>query len=321
MKKAISLIIAAAVLLTLGACKRRPLSVADYSVNVVINIDKDIVNYRVPGDPELMRVAFFDHEDGHLMTQAFLPAQGGKVNVIPGRTYDVLVYNFDTEVTYIRDENSFLKILATTNTISDAFKSKLKSRGTKSPTKDDEDETIVYDPDHLFVGRLNTVDMPARSVDSPEITLTVDCETVVQSWILEVDKIKGAEYIGSISAVITGLSEYNRISTGLKSRDFASVFFDIQSIGKDGILTTKFNTFGENPDVSEPQILSLVITDTAGKGYIFNVDVSSQFPDNKEQIIRVKTDEIIIPEPEKQGGGGLAPSVDEWKDIVSEIII
>lgn len=315
------LIAAMLLLLGLGSCKRRPLSVADYSVNVVINIDDDIVNYRMPSEPELMRVAFFDHEDGQLMTQAFLPPRGGKVNVIPGRTYDVLVYNFDTQVTYIKDENSFPKILATTNQISDAFKSKLKSRGTKSPTKDDLDETIVYDPDHLYVGRLNTVEMPARSVDSPEITLTVDCETVVQTWILEVDKIKGAQYIGSISAVITGLSEYNKISTGLRSKDYATVFFDIQSIGQDGVVKTKFNTFGENPESGERQILSLVITDTGGKGYIFNVDVTDQFPGNKEQIIRVKTGDIDIPEPEHQGGGGLSPSVDEWKDIVSQIEI
>ena len=314
---------AALMLLAPESCKRRPLSTADYSVNVVINIDEDIVNYRMPSEPELMRVAFFDHEDGQLMTQAFLPPQGGKVNVIPGRTYDVLVYNFDTQVTYIKEENNFRRILATTNQISDDFKSKLKSRGTKSPessTKDDLDETIVYDPDHLYVGRLNTVDMPAMSVDSPEITLTVDCETVVQTWILEVDKINGAQYIGSISAVITGLSEFNRISTGQRSKDYATVFFDIQSIGKDGVLKTKFNTFGENPESGERQILSLVITDTGGKGYIFNVDVTDQFPGNKEQIIRVKTGEIDIPEPEKKGGG-LAPSVDEWKDIVSQIEI
>ena len=32
--------------------------------------------------------------------------------------------------------------------------------------------------------------------------------------------------------------------------------------------------------------------------------------------------DIVIPKPDKPGsGGGLAPDVDEWKDIVSEIII
>ena len=106
------------------------------------------------------------------------------MNIVPERTYDILVYNFDTEVTLIKDENDWTKILATTNTISDAFKSKLKSRGTKSPMTDadaDKDEEIVYDPDHLFVGRLNEVNIPARSVDSPEITLRVDCKSVVQT--------------------------------------------------------------------------------------------------------------------------------------------
>lgn len=320
MKRIVILIVAALVLLSLDSCKRRPLTTADYSVKVDIDIDRDIVNYQMPHDPQLMRVAFFDHETGRLVTQAFLPPAGGEVNVLPERTYDILVYNFDTEVTLIKDEDDWRKILATTNTISDAFKSKLKSRGTKSTT-DEKEEEIVYDPDHLYVGRLNSVELPSRSVDSPEITLKVDCETVVQTWILEVDKIKGAQYIGSISAVITGLSEYNRIPTGQRSKEYASVFFDIQSIGQDGILRTKFNTFGENPEAGERQILSLVITDTSGKGYIFNVDVTDQFPGNKDQIIRVKTDEIDIPEPEKKGGGGLAPSVDEWKDIVSNITI
>lgn len=303
------------------SCRRRPLLEADYTVNVVMNLDRDIVNYTVSKDPSVMRVAFFDHSDGHLVTQAYLPLSGGQVNVLPGRIYDVLAYNFDTQVTLVKEADNFNRIFAATNSISEDFKSKLKSRGTKS-AKGDEDEHIVYDPDHLFVGRLNKVDLPARSVDSPEVTLTIDCETVVQSWILEVDKVNGIENVASISAVITGLSEFNRISTGERSDDVATVYFDVKGINADGTLKTGFNTFGQNPNPAERQILSLVITDTAGKGYIFNVDVSAQFPGNKEQIIRVKTCDIVIPKPDKPGsGGGLAPDVDEWKDIVSEIII
>lgn len=320
MRKIMAIMLVLAAAFAAPSCKRRPLNKADYNVNVVINIDKDIVNYTYPGDPEAMRVAFFNHKTGRLAAHAFLPASGGKVSVLPGETYDVIAYNFDTQVTLIKDENDFNKILATTNKISDSFKSKLKSRGTKSVTKE-EDEVIVYDPDHLYVGRLNNVNLPARTVDSPEVTLTIDCKTVVQSWILEVDKIQGAEYVGSISAVITGLAEHNKISTGEKSKDFATVFFEVASLESDGKLRTKFNTFGQNPESPEKQILSLVITDTGGKTWIFNVDVSSQFPDNAEQIIRVKTDEIVIPEPEKKGGGGIAPDVDEWKDIVSRIDI
>lgn len=324
MKRIMQILIAAAMLLPLGSCHRRPLTTADYTVRLDINIDRDIVNYEMTRDPEIMRVAFYDHNTGQLFTQAFLPPAGGEVNVVPERTYDILVYNFDTEVTLIKDENDWTKILATTNTISDAFKSKLKSRGTKSPMTDadaDKDEEIVYDPDHLFVGRLNAVNIPARSVDSPEITLRVDCKSVVQTWLLEVNKIKGAQYVASISAVITGLSQHHKISMDRRSNEFASVFFDIQRLNEGGILMTKFNTFGMNPLKREKQILSLVITDTGGKSHIFNVDVSDQFPGNDRQYIQVNTDEIDIPEPEKKDGGGLAPSVDEWKDIVSNITI
>ncbi len=315
---AAALLCAAAVLAC--SCKRRPLLDADYTVHVVLDIDTSIVNYSYPGDPSLMRVAFFDHSDGHLMTQAFLPAGGGDVTVIPGKTYDILAYNFDTEVTVIEDGDDFDDISATTNTISEAFKSKLKSRGTKTPEETKGEETIVYDPDHLYVGRLISETMPLRSPDSPEVTLALDCKTVVQSWIVEVDKVQGAQYVGSVSAVITGLSRYNAISTGAKSSDYASVYFDVQSLERSsGLLTARFNTFGYVPGLS--QILSLVITDTAGKGYVFNVDVSDQFPDNPEQVIRVRTGDIIIPEPEDWGGGGFAPVLDEWKDIFSRIEI
>lgn len=223
MKKIMILALALTVLFSAHSCKRRPLSDADYNVNVVFNIDQNILNGPEMTEPEMMRVAFFDHNNGNLVAQAYLPPQGGQVSVLPGMSYDVLAYNFGTQVTFIQNENNFGRISATTNQIADSFKSKLKSRGTRSPG-DETEETIVYDPDHLFVGRLMNVDMPARSVESPEVTLTIDCQTVVQSWILCVNKIKGAQYVGSISAVITGLSQYHRLGPGNRSEEVASVF-------------------------------------------------------------------------------------------------
>ena len=115
MRKITVILLACTLILGASSCKRRPLNNADYNVNVVLNIDKEIVNYRYPGDPEAMRVAFFNHKTGRLVTHAFLPATGGQVSVLPGESYDVIAYNFDTQVTLIKDENDFNKILATTN--------------------------------------------------------------------------------------------------------------------------------------------------------------------------------------------------------------
>ena len=262
-----------------------------------------------------MRCIFYDSESGAFVTQAFLPPTGGQVSLIPSREYDVLVYNFDTESTWLEDENWFHKIYASTSLIPDSFRTKLRSRATKGDKED-----IVYDPDHLFVGRLNDVFIPARSVDAPPVILNVTCETVVESWILEARTVTGKENIGTIAAVITSLSESNKIGPNIRSDEFVSVYFDNQVIDENGLLTARFNTFGWHPGITEPQILSLVFTDIAGNGHVYNFDVSNQFPDNKEQIIRIET-EIDIPKPETSGDGGFVPKVDEWDEINTDILI
>ena len=302
-------------LCVLSSCKRRPLTTADYTVIVNIEIEKDIVNYEVPHDPSLMRCIFYDSKTGAFVTQAFLPPTGGQVSLIPAREYDVLVYNFDTESTWLEDENWFHKIYASTSLIPDSFRTKLRSRASKV-----DQEEIVYDPDHLFVGRLNDVFNPSRSVDAPTVILDVKCETVVQSWIVEAKTVTGKENIGTVAAVITGLSESNKIGLNERSPLYVSVYFDNQEIDDNGLLTARFNTFGWHPESGTKQVLSIVFTDIAGNGHVFNFDVSDQFPDNKEQIIRVEA-EIDIPEPMTGSDGGFVPKVDEWDEINTDIII
>ncbi len=313
--KRIPIYIIVMLLCILSSCHRRPLTTADYMVIVNLEIEKEIVNYEVEKDPSLMRCIFYDSESGAFVTQAFLPATGGQVSLIPAREYDVLVYNFDTESTWLEDENWYHKIYASTSLIPDSFRTKLRSRATKG-----DEELIVYDPDHLFVGRLNDVFIPSRSVDAPPVILDIKCETVVESWLLEVKTITGVKNIGSIAAVITGLTGSNRIGPNERSTDFVSVYFDNQVIDENGVLTAKFNTFGWNKNIKEPQVLSLVFTDVAGHGHVINVDISKQFPDNKEQIIRIEMD-IDIPEPMTSGDGGFVPKVEEWDEIHTDIII
>jgi hypothetical protein len=146
------------------------------------------------------------------------------------------------------------------------------------------------------------------------------CHTVVESWIIEVRTITGVKNIGTMAGVVTSLSESNKIGNDIRSDEFVSVYFDNQVIDENGLLTAKFNTFGRHGGITEPQILSLVFTDVAGKGHVYNVDVSAQMVDNPEQIIRIET-EIDIPEPMTSGSGGFVPKVDEWDEINTDIII
>jgi hypothetical protein len=172
----------------------------------------------------------------------------------------------------------------------------------------------------LFVGRVQDVFIPNRAVDAPVHVINVNAETVVQTWIVEVKTVTGVENIGTMASVVTGLAELNKIGLNERSKEYVSVYFDNHAIDENGTLTAKFNTFGRNPDSGTKQILSIVFTDISGKGYVYDFDVSDQFPGNKEQIIRIQTD-IHIPKPITSGDGGFAPKVDEWDDINTDIII
>lgn len=300
-----------------GSCQRRPLTDVDSNVVVNIDIDYDIVNYPDPEEPSMMRVMFFDNADGDFASHAFLPAEGGTVAVIPGRTYHVLTYNFDTESTVVGEENSWDNIYATTNEVPENVKSRLRSRADA-----DADELIVYEPDHHFVARERDVYIPARSVDAPPVEINLHAGTIVETWKVYIDRLQGLEYTASVSGVISGLAQYNTLAADEESDYKVSVFFETMNISADGVLEIQFNTFGYVP--SEHQVISLVVTDTGGSGHIFDFDVSEQFVDNPEQIIRIKTDQVIIDEPDDPdsgSGGGLAPDVDEWDDIIIDIPI
>lgn len=58
MKKIMLLALALTVLFSAPSCKRRPLSDADYNVNVVFNIDQDILNGPEMTEPEMMSVLY-----------------------------------------------------------------------------------------------------------------------------------------------------------------------------------------------------------------------------------------------------------------------
>lgn len=316
MRRLILISALAALLMVLAGCKRRPLVEVDNNVYLNITIDKDIVNYTVEKDPEMMRAIFYDSESGNFVSQSFLPHTGGYVHVMPGRTYDILVYNFDTEATIITQDGNINDIYAFTNLIPDNLKTRLKGRAPGN-----EEEYIVFEPDHLFVGKLEGVYIPFRGEGMPIHILDIHAETVVETWIIEVDKINGAEYVGSVSSVMTGLSDHNLIGTPQKSYEEATVFFEAGQLEMDGRFLAKFNTFGRNHEVPTSQIFSLVITDTGGKTWSFNMDVSKKFENNPEQYIRIETADIDIPKPDAASGGGLAPEVDEWGEINTEIVI
>ena len=320
-----------------GACQRRPFSSRNTGVNLVLKIDTRIVNQVDVALPANMRVGMYNPDNHSLSYADFVGPEGGYISPEPG-TYDILVYNFETESTILRGEDDFLKAEAYTNEISPYLKGQLKglleqrrklrqerlaASSVSETAATDDEERVVYEPDHLFVGRVKGQDIPQLLLEEGdrEIVIEVDATSIVETWKIESKGVQGAEYISSISAVISGQAASTYLYSGEDSDESVSVYFTMQTnrarTSDEGMIMGSFNTFGKKPGVESELSLDVSITDSGGNTYDLHYDITSDFQDNPERVIIIE-DDISI-DPPSSGGGGFDPSVEDWDNVTSEI--
>ena len=320
-----------------GACQRRPFSSRNTGVNLVLKINTRIVNQVDVALPANMRVGMYNPDNHSLSYADFVGPEGGYISPEPG-TYDILVYNFETESTILRGEDDFLKAEAYTNEISPYLKGQIRplleqrrklrqerlaaSSESETAATDDE-ERVVYEPDHLFVGRVKGQDIPRLLLEEGdrEIVIEVEATSIVETWKIEIRGVQGAEYISSISAIISGQAASTYLYSGEDSDESVSVYFTMQTnrarTSDEGMIMGSFNTFGKKPGVESELSLDVSITDSGGNTYDLHYDITSDFQDNPERVIVIE-DDISI-DPPSSGGGGFDPSVEDWDNVTSDI--
>ena len=84
-----------------------------------------------------------------------------------------------------------------------------------------------------------------------------------------------------------------------------------------GCLYTTFNTFGKLPGDSH-SYLHIIVHDTGGQDHYFTTDITDQFDKPDHHIIISET--INVPEPQG-GGGGIAPTVEQWQEEIHDVPI
>ena len=320
-----------------GACQRRPFSSRNTGVNLVLKINTRIVNQVDVALPANMRVGMYNPDNHSLSYADFVGPEGGYISPEPG-TYDILVYNFETESTILRGEDDFLKAEAYTNEISPYLKGQIRplleqrrklrqerlaASSVSETAATDDEERVVYEPDHLFVGRFKGQDIPQLLLEEGdrEIVIEVDATSIVETWKIEIKGVQGAEYISSISAIISGQAASTYLYSGEDSDESVSVYFTMQTnrarTSDEGMIMGSFNTFGKKPGVESELSLDVSITDSGGNTYDIHYDITSDFQDNPERVIVIE-DDISI-DPPSSGGGGFDPSVEDWDDVTSDI--
>lgn len=329
------------------SCERRalvsPTSATMIQVQVAIqnvsNINCDIYNEKIPRpniSTEMMHVVLYDPETERIVTETYIAdmmtdgegnvVMSGYVNANPG-VYDVLVYNFDTESTIVRNQSSFNTIEAYTNEVQASIHTRYRSRADENDY-----EPIVYEPDHIIVSTERNHVIPFHE---DVHVIHSRAHTVVDTYYLQI-KVDGLEYVSSAQALMGGMSSSNLIGTNTRSLEPSCVYFEMQK-GKDGgddngddVICCLFNTFGKIKDVESKLEVTFDVTTTDGRRVEKTFDISPVF-ETEDAILRhwLILDEndykLVIDPPVNPtgskvgGGGGFEPVVEDWVEEHAEI--
>lgn len=327
-----------------ASCQRRPFAENTTKVNLSLDVHLDIIHNDEVPVPETMRVGLYHTETGAVRYTDYVGPEGGEIHPQPGE-YDLIVYNIGTESTQVRGDDSHGDIEAFTSEVSSFLKAQLSKflakrakakaeaerarteagSGTKGSDPEtsapSDEERIVYEPDHLFVGRIRSVDIPAllEGEDDREVMVEVDAHSIVETWKISLTNVEGLEWVQSVAAIISGQSGSHFIGREEDSEDAVSIYFEMKADKENGTIYGQFNTFGKHPQVQSDLSLDINLTDTGGDEHHYHFDVDSEFMDNPGFHIEIE-EEVKVEEP-KGGGGGFAPTVDDWEEIKTEINI
>ena len=266
--------------------------------------------------PELVRACFYDAVSHELVKEDFLPAEGGFVDV-PAGVYDVIVYSFGTEATQVSGTESRAGAYAFTS----ATGISVRMQGVKAGEDEGDGQPVIFEPDHLFVGRISGAQVPVHPADAETVVLSAELSRLSESWILEVVDVEGAERIQKAEVYLTGQAAGRFLWDGRTSGHPCALGFAAEVDVTDGSLSAVFNTFGRYPQAETDVIVNLLVTTANGSRLRYVFDVTPQWlnPDNSAH--RIVIDETVeIPGDDYQGGG-FDPTVDDWDGEVIPVVI
>lgn len=329
----------------LFSCEHRPLEDPYNGHYVRIYIDEQIKNvtygfYDESRErpeykrPNVLRVVLADPVTDEIVTERYFQSSGedergyyidGYISAEAGH-YNLMVYNFDTEKTKIRNEQDFYGMQSYTLPISDKY-----YQYCPTVSKQMNEQSLRYCPNHLFLATCQPIEVP-KSIDVDTLR-TADgdfftASSLVLSYYIQV-RVRGFEYITSAVSLLSGMAGSATLhDRSMDHTDPVNIFFDMNYTDvrrtKDGennsaILYTTFNTFGKLPEEQNIYNLNFEFMRSDGTSQVETIDITSMFDDplvvNERWILLEREIEITPP----IGGGGMTPGVDDWGDIWSDI--
>lgn len=346
----------------LVSCHRRPLFDLEYTHYVRVYLDEQLKNVTTGfynekhlkpeySTPKVVRVALCHPQTNEVVAERYLQNAGsdergnyldGYISAAPG-DYKLIAYSFGTESTILRNEGVYHNMEAYTNHISSYLYGTFNMKGRA------DGESIVYDPDHLFVDTHESLKVDYKSHIDTLYNESGDyftAESIVKTYYIQVT-IEGAQYISSAVALLNGMGGSSLLHSGpVPNNDPVTVYFDMIKSGTEGqqdeilsggaqatepvkaVMYSSFGTFGKLENMNNELEMTFDVITTDGRKLSYRLDITHKFYEDdaiNHQWIIIE-DAIVIPppdpnDPDNPGTGGFVPNVDEWQDIQTEIII
>lgn len=274
------------------SCERRELVEISNTHYVRVYIKEDIKNVTMGfhenaevrpkyKSPDILRLLLFNPQTGMLKAERFLRTKKqdergtyyeGYIVTEPGY-YNLVAYNWGTEVCIVRNYADFNGAQVYTNEIATHLKTRLSSmaktvvrsamrkemqkvmqkmQAAMMVTKADErsEDRIVYDPDHLFLANCGNVYVPYTdmldTLKTPEGDHFV-AESIVKSYYLEIP-VKGIEYATSSVGLVSGMAGSAWLGTAsMNEADPVAIYLELQPGGDNpsGLVKAKAGSDGE----------------------------------------------------------------------------
>lgn len=328
------LVVLPLLMIAVAGCRRRPLEDPDYMTSVRVKVDVsgisnvtcDIYNDKIPVqtiEPSAMHVLFFDENKDAVVSENFIThvsadedgnrIVSGDVQLAPG-SYRMLIYDFGTDETLIRNYYSWDKAEAYTELIPSGLLNSFATKGEDQPN-------ILTEPEHLVVARNPKEVIPYHD---GVYTIYTEARSVVESWYIQI-KVDGLEYVSSAQAVVSGMVGSNLIATDTRVTDpQASLWFRLRKSDDKGVpvICAVFNTFGHIDNSKNDLAVTFDLSVKGGSTVRKTFDISNLFlTENAVKHHWLLLDETIKVEPPKSSGGAFDPVIDDWDEEYRDIEI
>lgn len=313
---ALALLAAASIL---GSCAREPIQRPLKDVQIQFRIDlslNDSTQWVKPDTlgPSLIKVNFYNPQTGRMEGTMYTTRKGGNVTGVTAGTYDIVVFSDDAQYTRIVDEEDFNTLMANTDKVKSKVKAKSKADG--EPDGGVDESVAIMMPDHLFVGRAMGVVIPEVMEKDSTLTIPMDMKTIIESYKIEIDGIKGLENVNTADLYLAGHASGRYLGPDRLSEELAILHVPCRVSLPDSLVKATCTTFGKIMTAESLAKLHLVVNGADGTVYDFETDIADQYlrPDH---ILKFHLDGDI----KAREAGTFQPEVEEWDPDITNIEI